>query len=169
LSHTNFLGIRVEGTITPAGRVPQRPLAELQPALLDLLRDPEIDEFGWRQYTPYFNDGDPCVFTADELWVRTVHDHDADPGDLLIADDYDYVHPTLGRAGHDGYDYSASPHAPRIRPYEGTDEPRYWRARAVADALSSRAFNDVLMDAFGDHATVTVRRTGILVEFFKHE
>lgn len=25
---------------------------------------PDMDSFGWRQYTPYFNDGDECVFSA---------------------------------------------------------------------------------------------------------
>lgn len=25
---------------------------------------PELETFGWTQYTPYFNDGDPCVFGA---------------------------------------------------------------------------------------------------------
>lgn len=25
---------------------------------------PDLKSFGWRQYTPYFNDGDPCVFRA---------------------------------------------------------------------------------------------------------
>ncbi len=167
MSHANFLGIRVEGTITPAGRVHQRPLTELQPLLADLLNDPEIDEFGWRQFTPYFNDGEPCVFTASDFWVRTVHDPNADRDDLLVADYYNYVHPTLGRAGRH---YSmSSAFADRNRPYEGTDEPRYRRARALADAMSSREFNDVLMDAFGDHAIVTVRRTGIVVDFYEHQ
>jgi hypothetical protein len=23
---------------------------------------PDLESFGWRQYTPYFNDGDPCYF-----------------------------------------------------------------------------------------------------------
>lgn len=25
---------------------------------------PDLQTFGWRQYTPYFNDGDPCYFRA---------------------------------------------------------------------------------------------------------
>lgn len=25
---------------------------------------PELDSFGWRQYTPFFNDGDTCEFSA---------------------------------------------------------------------------------------------------------
>jgi hypothetical protein len=26
--------------------------------------NPELESFGWKQYTPHFNDGDPCVFHA---------------------------------------------------------------------------------------------------------
>ena len=29
------------------------------------LLHPKIQNFEWRQYTPYFNDGDSCVFNVD--------------------------------------------------------------------------------------------------------
>lgn len=32
---------------------------------------PEILKFGWTQYTPYFNDGDPCVFNYNDMYVCT--------------------------------------------------------------------------------------------------
>ena len=32
---------------------------------------PEILKFGWTQYTPYFNDGDPCVFHYNAMYVCT--------------------------------------------------------------------------------------------------
>jgi hypothetical protein len=30
---------------------------------------PDIIKFGWTQYTPYFNDGDPCVFRYNDMYV----------------------------------------------------------------------------------------------------
>jgi hypothetical protein len=27
-------------------------------------KNPDLEKFGWAQYTPYFNDGDECVFSA---------------------------------------------------------------------------------------------------------
>lgn len=36
---------------------------EASAALFDA--HPEIQSFGWTQYTPYFNDGDPCEFSAN--------------------------------------------------------------------------------------------------------
>lgn len=32
---------------------------------------PEILKFGWTQYTPYFNDGDPCVFSYNSMYFCT--------------------------------------------------------------------------------------------------
>ncbi|WP_212841123.1 hypothetical protein [Catellatospora sp. IY07-71] len=164
MSHTSFLGIPVEGRITPGDRVPQRPLSELQPLVRALVDDDAVVEFGWKQYTPYFNDGEACVFDAWGFWVRTTAD-DADAGveDLGVGE-YDEPHPTLGGPWLDRGQYPYTEH-----PYEGDDPERYGRARALADAVGSGAFDDVLLEAFGDHATVRVRRTGITVEFYDHD
>jgi hypothetical protein len=32
---------------------------------------PEIKALGWTQYTPYFNDGEACVFSMHELYFTT--------------------------------------------------------------------------------------------------
>lgn len=39
---------------------------------------PELESFGWRQYTPYFNDGDVCTFSAgtDEPDINDVMGYD---------------------------------------------------------------------------------------------
>ncbi|MBV1848517.1 hypothetical protein [Catellatospora tritici] len=162
MSHTSFLGIPVEGTITESDRVPQRPLSELQPLLRALLDDETITEFGWRQFTPYFNDGEPCVFGLSDFWVRTTGDTEVTDLGLLEVGEYAGTHPTLG--GH-----AAESHGWQYGPYRGDQPERYHRARALADALHGNEFADVLLDAFGDHAEVTVRRTNISVEFYDHE
>jgi hypothetical protein len=75
MDYVNFLGMPVEGAITRGEeRADQRPLSELEPLFQALLGDPEIHDFGWTQYTPYFNDGEVCVFSAGGFWVRTVTD-----------------------------------------------------------------------------------------------
>lgn len=166
MSHTSFLGIPVEGEITRSDRMPQRPLSELRPLLTAVLDDDAVVEFGWQQYTPYFNDGDTCVFDAHSFWARTTSDADAqaDRRDLEVGG-YAGLHRTLG--GHRRADDGTYPRAEL--PYEGADEERYVRVRALADAIEGGEFDDVLLEAFGDHATVTVRRTGITVEFYDHD
>lgn len=159
---TNFLGIPVQGDITRGSdRVEQRPIEELQPILQAVLDDPTIVEFGWRQYTPYFNDGEPCTFSAHGTWVRTDADEDADEDELEM-----WGHRTLGKVSG-----ARNPDTGKWedQPYEGPDEARYDRCKALEKAVEGGHFEHVLLDAFGDHANITVRRDGIQVEFYDHD
>lgn len=36
---------------------------------------PQVKAVAWTQYTPYFNDGDACVFSKNDMYV-TFDDHD---------------------------------------------------------------------------------------------
>jgi hypothetical protein len=163
----NFLGIPVEGEIHEQRRTPQKPLAELEPLIRALLDDEEIVAFGWHQYTPYFNDGDNCVFSVYTPWFRTTADtgegsEDDDGNDLEVSSYHE--HPTLG-----GRDYDAPKDADDERPYKGPDEARWRRCLAFSEALDSEAFDIVLLEAFGDHCEVTVTRDGITVDEYSHD
>lgn len=163
-----FLGITVQGDITQGStRKDQRPIEDLQPILQAVLDDPAIIEFGWRQYTPYFNDGEPCTFSVYTPWVRTDQDEDANEYDL----DLDSSHPSLGEEPYVKVDdpERASGWRWEQGPYQGPDEARYLRCRALQHAVEGGEFENVLLDAFGDHAAVTVRRDGIQVEFYEHD
>lgn len=159
---TNFLGIPINGDITRGGaRVEQKPIEELQPILQAVLDDPTIVEFGWRQYTPYFNDGEPCTFSTHGTWVRTTADEDADEDELEM-----WGHHSLGKvSGGRNKDTGRW----ETYPYEGPDEARFDRCKALETAIEGGAFEHVLLDAFGDHANITVRRDGIEVEFYDHD
>ncbi|MFJ8538121.1 hypothetical protein [Streptomyces sp. NPDC093591] len=159
---TNFLGIPINGDITRGEtRVEQKPIEELQPILQAVLDDPTIVEFGWRQYTPYFNDGEPCTFGVHGTWVRTTADEDADQDELEM-----WGHRSLGKVPGD---FNEQTRKWETRPYEGPDEARYHRCKALEAAVEGGAFENVLLDAFGDHANITVRRDGIEVEFYDHD
>ncbi|MFE2045712.1 hypothetical protein ACFXAZ_33315 [Streptomyces sp. NPDC059477] len=163
----NFLGIPVQGDITPgAGRVEQRPIGELQPILQAVLDDPTIVEFGWRQYTPYFNDGDPCTFSAHGTWVRTTVDEGADEDELEM-----WGHRTLGKVTTEWGDVDPVTKRRVVvsEVYEGPDRARYDRCKALEKAIEGGHFEHVLLDAFGDHAEVSVRGDGIEVKFYGHD
>lgn len=161
----NFLGIPVSGDIRGAdSRTPQRPLEELSPLFQAVLDDPTIEWFGWRQYTPYFNDGEPCLFSVHgALGVGLVPDPDNSAG----TDDYDTMWEGVeysGTLGRRNRSYEERPGE-----YTGPDEARYERCLALEQALESGAFDDILLKTFGDHATVIVRRTGIEVQEYSHD
>lgn len=157
-----FLGIPVEGDIAKSSRVAQRPLEDLAPIMQAVLDDDGITSFGWRQYTPYFNDGDACVFGASGVWVRTVHDadEDIDTYELEVSD----THPSLGNQKYDSAQRRFMTYA-----NERNDAGRFDRCDALSSAIDSGAFDDVPLEAFGDHAEITVRRDGISVATYEHE
>lgn len=163
---TNFLGIPINGDITRGSdRVEQKPIEELQPILQAVLDDPTIAEFGWRQSTPYFNDGEPCTFGVHGTWVRTDADKDADEDELEM-----WGHRTLGKVTTTwGDDPTTNRRVAESETYEGPDRARYDRCKALEKAVEGGAFDHVLLDAFGDHANITVRRDGIQVEFYDHD
>jgi hypothetical protein len=128
-----FLGIPVEGDITLADkRTPQRPLEELAPLMQAVLDDDGIAAFGWRQYTPYFNDGDACIFGTSGVWVRTVDDtcEDGDTYGLEVS----RTHPSLGNERWNGT-------AGRWETYvnERNDAARYDRCEALSSAIEGGA------------------------------
>lgn len=48
---------------------------------------PELEAVRWEQYTPYFNDGDPCEFSVHDWTVRMA----GATGDADLDDDFDYI------------------------------------------------------------------------------
>lgn len=193
--HRNFLGIPIEGDITRGERrVAQRPLSDLAPLIRAVLDDPTMHSFGWTQYTPYFNDGDACIFSVGEPWFKTVDDarkagqldeneegyawlgkehgegEDDEEDDDTDYDDLDSFtlttygdgHPSLGK--REGTGWAAEPGA-----YVGPDEARYDRVYALNTAINSGAFEDVFLEAFGDHCSVVVTATGITVDEYSHD
>ncbi|MFC7548976.1 hypothetical protein [Plantactinospora sp. GCM10030261] len=162
----------MEGDVPPGEVRPvQRPLSDLEPLLRAILDDDGIVSFGWQQYTPYFNDGDRCVFEVDEPWFRTtadptladgeVEDEDGETEDEFLAL---RIHPTLSGKR---YDRSAAEFVPVERDSETIQ--RWTRCQALADAFASGAFDDVLLDAFGDHVHVRISRSGIIVDSYEHD
>lgn len=98
---------------------------------------PEVESFGWRQYTPYFNDGDPCEFS--------VH---SEAEDVRID-------------GQIGYDLQGT-----IEYSQATRDAYYLerqllltKHKEVADIVSILSEDD-MQAIFGDHTEVTVKRNG---------
>lgn len=162
----SFLGLPVTGDITYGERpVEQRPLEELSPLMQSVLDSPKVARFGWTQYTPYFNDGDPCVFGVNELWADPVVTADSEPS----SDGYHEVISWDKRWGSRPSTFNEATKSWEEGFYVGPDEEIYDKLLDLNKAISSGAFNDVLLEAFGDHATVTVTREGITVEYYDHD
>lgn len=89
-----LLGKPINGTVsyyTRSRHVEQHEPQELMNRLDALVELKEVDSVRWEQYTPYFNDGDPCYFSVGEARVKFAEydegeDDEGDYGDGYLSD-----------------------------------------------------------------------------------
>lgn len=112
----------------------------------------DVVSFRWNQYTPSFNDGDPCYFTVGQP-------------DLMVTKEFAVAHPDLEidlddededlHWLEDGWSYGL----------EKKDKAAYDVLSAAAEDIGSfLEVEDVLETVFGDGVTVTVDKDSIEVE-----
>lgn len=103
-------------------------------------KHPTLVKFGWIQYTPYWNDGEPCEFSAQ---LESPH--------MLLVGQDDEVYEEEAWFPDDA---------------EITDESIAFRA--IIEFLSQFDDEDVEI-LFGDHCQVTVTEDGVEVEEYEHD
>lgn len=112
---------------------------------------PKVEDVHWHQYTPYFNDGDPCYFGVYDFYVtladsdeETSSDEDEDEDEDYYDDECDSY--TLSRSGD-----------PEIK--------------KIGEALESLQDipEDVLESVFGDHCKIVATRDGFKVSEYSHD
>lgn len=126
-----------------------------------------VHSFGWTQYAPYFNDGDPCEFSVHECAVIAQVDVDEN-------EDPDYLHewnydgsPSFqrytGRSKIGGNAYNAD----KVQPAD----PRYVAALEACKTVHSIFYQDETLakDIFGDDGRVIFTADGVEVEEYDHE
>lgn len=96
---------------------------------------PEGCSVKWNQYTPYFNDGNPCTFRADDPTIGLI-DSDYDCDDYTRVDFWD------------------------VEGYEETVPGLTKIALGALNDLWKEIPYDMLLQAFGDHVKITVLHDG---------
>jgi hypothetical protein len=117
--------------------------AILAPGLQEFMNShPDVKAIGWTQYTPYFNDGEECIFGVHGLHASAKDERD----DSLYGDGWEEI-------------YSKVP--------EGFS-PESWKAlQELESALSGG--EPELKAAFGDHVQVIVTRDGVDIDSYDHD
>lgn len=104
-----------------------------------MLLYPDIKSASWHQYTPSFNDGDPCYFTVGDFYISTsenLNSHgelDDDEDDGLVFSSYNLP-------------------------------AKYKEFSPVMDFVGSGVGADILEDVFGSDVQVRVTVSGVQVE-----
>lgn len=137
----------------------------------------------WAQYTPYFNDGDACVFSINDPRVlfSDPEDSDGEEQEPLFEGGYtEYdsgYSPSDLYTGKDGTPYGSwigsypnrhlDPNSISFITKDGRDlEPIYTALRALAH---TDQWEQVALKNFGDHAEVTATKAGFSVESYDHD
>lgn len=159
----------VVGEIYPThrDRAEQFPVEGLQ-ELFDNAWAAGVTGIAWNQYTPYFNDGDTCVFSihADgriysEVPLTQENINDAPTWELEGDED------RVWAEARDRKFYWNSNEDNGYRDIEVT--PAGKAAAAVFDALNSGHYRNVCQDNFGDHAKIVATPEAFYVESFEHD
>lgn len=149
------------------GQAVQHEPQEFIDALDALVNLPQVAEVRWEQYTPYFNDGDACVFGTHEFNVRLNNAEDAegdyDEGWLSAYYLHRYKEGTDWRTPGDNREF-----------YILDDDENRVETRDVYDALQHLGeivdhHYAILSDKFGDPAQVTYDGESFNVEYYEHD
>jgi hypothetical protein len=108
--------------------------------------NPTVQALSWTQYTPYFNDGDTCEFSINEINGNNnandtveLHWGEAEEDETIVFSHWKYEGPER----------------------QAIDQ--------LASLLCSSAGEEVLRTVFGDHVKVVVTREGFEVEEYEHD
>lgn len=182
-----FMGVSIEGDrgydryrrkYTP------KPVEELYPYFKAAFNDLGVKAVTWHQYTPYFNDGEPCEFSVGDMSATTseeVAEHWLDDNfheERLVEVDREEYDAEVEAAKHSRYRY--------YLPYEEIDGKIYRRYEEGAydyipganhpDKLTdvdipvyTLEFEDALRQTFGDHTQVVVTPERVVQFHYEHE
>ena len=111
---------------------------------------PNVKAVVWHQYTPYFNDGEPCYFGVGELSGLSQVSYDQWVEDGGWAEEY-----------------GLSPYNKPTEEDNITEE----EVKSAYEALNQlqKLPDDIYLDMFGDHVQIIATPSGFEVEEFSHD
>lgn len=112
-------------------------------------KNPAITAVVWTQYTPYFNDGDPCVFSVGDVIFTNAPD-----------DELENVSP-WGEYEGDLEDVWVETYVKHLSNDSGIDLES---CNLISDMIGSKDMEDIMLAMFGDHAKVTATKNGFDVD-----
>jgi hypothetical protein len=120
---------------------------------------PTLESFGWTQYTPYFNDGDTCIFSVNTDYI-SVNDEYVD--EAKWSSEVNVIN--WGNWNRE------------LKVYEGRVEEPNPNYDPVLTAASNEITNflgnfdnDFYLSKFGDHASITVTKDGVDISDYDHD
>jgi hypothetical protein len=130
--------------------------------------NPGITAVVWTQYTPYFNDGDECIFAVNSPTFTNAPKEDLD---YINYGEYDGENESVWAADNLQYVMECD------RDYWKETKEKILSGGAIdinscqtlEKMLGSGEMDDIMREMFGDHVKVILTRDGIEIEDYDHE
>ena len=135
--------------------------------------NPGITAIHWTQYTPYFNDGDVCEFRVNEIHftncpidslddINSWGEYEGDDDDVIsVNSNIEYI---LDNA-HSYYKKSKE----GLNKLINEEKIDITSIKKFAEIVESPEMEDVMLELFGDHVSVTATRDGFSAEDLEHD
>jgi hypothetical protein len=151
------------------------------------IETPRCQAITWTQYTPYFNDGEECTFSVNDIYFV---ENGFDPDERMSPYDYEYTDEESGiktinvGAQHGDIEYYRNA---ALKYDEGSNNYEYYldRADKIEKTLAEdndgtlercnmmknviNSNEDLMRALFGDHCAVYLTRDGSIVDEYSHE
>lgn len=121
---------------------------------------PDIKCIHWTQYTPYWNDGEECYFSVNDI-CYDINRHDSNNDDDI---DYSYEG---DRFVVDSYKPDPEDVEEELKLYPNRDQA-IKNFKSIKTLIHSIP-EDVMQTIFGDHVEVFIDRDGVRTEEYEHE
>jgi len=134
-------------------------------------KHPRVKMVTWTQYTPYFNDGDECVFSVNEAVFSGDENY---RGGIYNLEDEPMVEGYIKEPSKWHREYYTKKDPNHKFEFDALPEEQQEANRLLDkdfEALKSMIQypEDFMKGMFGDHAQVIVTRKGIEVEEYSHD
>lgn len=146
---------------------------------------PEARSIVWTQYTPYFNDGEPCVFGVGDLELRVDdstavapdayaaykaegHDHD-DTDDNGCYGSFADALQNMRNDEHNREAVKRGWNKNTLRDLTPQEEQLLSDFHEIQVAFGKRVVGDIVEIAFGDHVRVAARADGFETYAYEHD
>ena len=124
--------------------------------------NPELKAIVWTQYTPYFNDGDECVFRVGEVgFTNAIEEEDLN---------------NIGWGEYEGDNENIVCFTSYFNiKYANKKEKEYLNlidveaCKQLGSFMTSSEMEDVMLATFGNHVRVVATREGFSVEEYQHD
>lgn len=178
-------GFPVNGDLNVYGSnfVKQRDGRELVAEMVKLF-EMGVDHITWTQYTPHFNDGEPCTFSANDIQVYAQAEYDEPLTRKVLEREYKnrrwdyelrkyvddgYNEVEVDREYEVGYDFEPSSSDKWPHPEFLPESPVMEQAFKVNNMITGGAFDQFLGSNFGDGCQVTFNGREFTFDDYRHD